>query len=588
MDIENEAPKNTSGEPENEPAIENSPQPPPSDEQEHSEVAESENTQPSPADEQEHEGTTSTALSTQPESASPKKRKRNSRWVQVFAALLIVVVLLSGVLVFALTRQNTPSSRSQSHMPTALQALKITNWCPTSVAPVNPNPKAGPLHIERVAALSANDVWLLGSSGFSGVFQINKQGGDPVQEGFAKTTTDDEQPATVLEHWNGRAWNIVPTADTSVLVNTLKHQANIQGNATTTISLNDLAVLADNNIWLVGGISVTQLFTSRGGPPATFAPPGSASHTLIEHWDGSTWQIVSSPDLPSSKRSNGFLVFRLDETELIGITAVSFDDIWAVGSRPQPSPVVDAHQIDLNSSAPLAEHWNGVQWQVEPLPAALAKGTLNTVRALASGDVWVFGTNISNMIDLPTNIGTGQHTVLQPTITTTPLAAHWNGQQWNSVSLPLVLSKSELAQEAVISDNDIWLVGNTTAQANQMTTVVQHWDGRQWTSVDGALQLNKGGVFTGISAQGPQDVWLLGRAQDNKPLTEHWDGKAWSLLTLQTPALGAVLSMMISGSKAWALVDAYPTSSAQLLPTQTTGTLPIVPFSMETVLETNC
>src|SRR5438552_8870670 len=46
----------------------------------------------------------------------------------------------------------------------------------------------------------------------------------------------------------------------------------------------------------------------------------SADQTLVEHWDGMSWAIISSPNISAS--TNNYLV---------GVTCVSASDCWAVG-----------------------------------------------------------------------------------------------------------------------------------------------------------------------------------------------------------------------------------------------------------------
>src|SRR5947209_7846495 len=46
---------------------------------------------------------------------------------------------------------------------------------------------------------------------------------------------------------------------------------------------------------------------------------GSPSQTLIEQWNGRKWSVVSSPNIGTQNN------------ELSGVTAVSATDIWAVG-----------------------------------------------------------------------------------------------------------------------------------------------------------------------------------------------------------------------------------------------------------------
>ncbi len=55
---------------------------------------------------------------------------------------------------------------------------------------------------------------------------------------------------------------------------------------------------------------------------------GQTSPTqLIEHWDGTAWSLFSGPSFPSG-----------DEPGLTAMTAISANDIWAVGSLLNPDP----------------------------------------------------------------------------------------------------------------------------------------------------------------------------------------------------------------------------------------------------------
>src|SRR5258708_32086630 len=80
-------------------------------------------------------------------------------------------------------------------------------------------------------------------------------------------------------------------------------------------SLNGVAVVSACDAWAVGNDS------------STFAP-----HTLIEHWNGSAWTVVASPDPGTA-------------SILDAVQAASRTDIWAVGSytdsggaRKRPAP----------------------------------------------------------------------------------------------------------------------------------------------------------------------------------------------------------------------------------------------------------
>jgi hypothetical protein len=59
--------------------------------------------------------------------------------------------------------------------------------------------------------------------------------------------------------------------------------------------------------------------------------------TLIMHWNGTRWKVVSSPN-PEETIS----------IALNGVAAVTRDNIWAVGNA--------------NSSSTFIVHWNGKAW----------------------------------------------------------------------------------------------------------------------------------------------------------------------------------------------------------------------------------
>src|SRR5207247_994000 len=94
---------------------------------------------------------------------------------------------------------------------------------------------------------------------------------------------------------------------------------------------------------------------------------GSAYQTLVEHWDGTSWSIVTSPNVGSS---DNYL-----ESEV----AIAANDVWAVG-----------HYIDLGISRTLAEHWNGISWSLVATPNASSRDNfLYGATAVGVNEVWV-------------------------------------------------------------------------------------------------------------------------------------------------------------------------------------------------------
>ena len=74
-----------------------------------------------------------------------------------------------------------------------------------------------------------------------------------------------------------------------------------------------MAAIAANDVWVAG-----------------YYFPGSYAQTLIEHWDGTSWSVVPSP--------NGCCTLR-------GVAAVAANDVWAVGNQGGPFTLVEIHAV---------------------------------------------------------------------------------------------------------------------------------------------------------------------------------------------------------------------------------------------------
>jgi hypothetical protein len=91
-----------------------------------------------------------------------------------------------------------------------------------------------------------------------------------------------------------------------------------------------------------------------------------SSGSLIEHWNGTNWRVVSSPD-----PGNGLLS---------SVAADASNDIWAVGRW---------NISRATAFQTLVEHWNGHKWSVVPSPNVGGNiNWLQGVTALAPNNVW--------------------------------------------------------------------------------------------------------------------------------------------------------------------------------------------------------
>jgi hypothetical protein len=316
--------------------------------------------------------------------------------------------------------------------------------------------------LNAVAVVSSTDIWAVGFGPLPGGAAFVKQ--------------------TLIEHWNGSKWSVVPSPNPPAKF--------------TNVELDGVFALSSTNVWAVG------FFEN---------PSVIGRFTLIEHWNGSSWALVSSPN-PDP-----------EQNELHSIAGVASNDLWAVGGRG-----------DGNTGSPfqsLIEHWNGTSWSVVSNPGV---NTLFGVTALAANNVWAvaFHTNpnVSDIIE------------------------HWNGTSWSNVSAPSMNVNGgfiSLRGVAAISATDIWAVGN---QQNPLTnagsTITEHWNGSAW-SISSSFSRNS--VLTSVAAPGSADVWAV----DGSGLmqTQHWDGSAWSIIATPNPPVGSGLNGVaaVSSGNLWAV-----------------------------------
>jgi len=177
-----------------------------------------------------------------------------------------------------------------------------------------------------VSGVASNDVWSVGYLGAVG--------------------------ATLTEHFDGSAWSAVPSPSPGGAENALL----------------GVTEVASNDAWAVG------FYVASGNQ-------GRPQKTLVEHWDGTSWTVVPSPNLGGNNSQSV-------SNELRGVIAVSANDVWAFG---------DSDAFGPEQLTNLVIHWDGTKWSLVPTPSpnprklkeiddVLAGGTV-----LPGGDLWLVG-----------------------------------------------------------------------------------------------------------------------------------------------------------------------------------------------------
>ena len=201
---------------------------------------------------------------------------------------------------------------------------------------------------------------------------------------------------------------------------------------------------------------------------------------------------------------------------LLGVSAPSDTTAWAVGNSG------GAPNTGLGSHA-LVDQWNGSAWSQASLPALTGTVSLQAVSASGANDAWAVGSQRPQRY------------------TFNPLALHWNGSTWStSTSIgTAVPGDTYLVGTADISATDAYAIGdNTPAASGELA----HWNGTAWSAVSYPLPTNTGypNTLNAISADGPNDVWIIGSymiqvSQTNlryETFSDHWNGSTWSVVPM--------------------------------------------------------
>lgn len=366
-------------------------------------------------------------------------------------------------------------------------AMKI----PQSMPPI-------PTRINDVVAIGSNNVWAIGDIGslgsiFSPVQQLTLHWDGSVwsevpntgegklssvvatPEGKVWAAGSHDVPAeTFFTRWDGLVWADKPAPSGSIASS----------------SLNGIEAISPTNVWAVGRVE-----TTFGG-----AYSYRVNLPLIQHWDGVAWTNVDNT-LEAAKYGG--------DQVLYSISAVSPDDIWAVG-------VAGSYSAQI--LAPLAIHWNGIQWSYTDLPLVPYEDReFRAVKAFATDDVWAAG------YQKPEAGATRPE----------PLVGHWDGEEWTYVAMPeLDEAGGQLLDIDGSAPDDLWAVGHTGFPGDA-TTLVFHWDGIEWSRVESPNVEGNRTQLQSVAVSSSTNAWAVGTfgsytGEPNKAFTMHWDGSAWT------------------------------------------------------------
>lgn len=253
-------------------------------------------------------------------------------------------------------------------------------------------------------------------------------------------------------------------------------------------------------------------------------PTSISSNTFAERWDGSRWSIQTTPN-PSSSRL--FSVSCGSPTACIAVgqsaggqsAATPLTEVWngsawsiAPAAVPPAATGVFLNAVsctfpsactavgaatNATGGVPLAEHWNGSAWSIQPIPT-IPGGTFfpwagmscsSDSRCVAVGRYQLGGT-----VKLA--------------------AASWDGTDWTVQDMPTPPGLNPYNLEGAINAVSC----SSTTNCIAVGAVTETWDGVSWT-----LQPAPPHVATSVSCTSPTACVAVG-----SEAAEVWDGTGWT------------------------------------------------------------
>jgi hypothetical protein len=256
---------------------------------------------------------------------------------------------------------------------------------------------------------------------------------------------------------------------------------------------------------------------------------------LVEHWNGSGWSQVDAEKKGTSD-------------VLVSVAAISPSDAWAAGSY-----------TSAGFGYPLVEHWDGLAWHAVPAPApidpdpnkpSLIGASLTDISARAADDIWAVGSYYD-----------GDHSK--------PLTEHWNGSGWTIV--PTAPTTGGFAAVATLADGSAWAVG--LGENDHFSPPIQNWQAGAWGGAASAPFVTTQPALEDVAALASDDVWAVGSVDgSSSTYISHWDGSVWNRPATPTAGsenaylFGVAGAQVGSNRELWAVggysVGGYNTSLA--------------------------
>jgi hypothetical protein len=314
-------------------------------------------------------------------------------------------------------------------------------------------------------------------------------------------------------------WGIVSSPNTSGTENNI---------------LNSVTCVATDDCWAVG-----------------YSSNGSASLTLVERWNGSAWNIVTSPNAASP------MVFN----QLQSVTCPSTSNCWAVGYSTDSNSVV---------SQTLIEHYDGSGWAIVNGPTPVGTfSVLDSVVCINATNCWAVGSSAvgpgAAQTLIEQNTGSGWAIVTSSNTSATQnnflygvactsateclaVGAYFNGSTyqtliernngsgWVIVSSPnsKATEQNILASVACGGGGHCWAAGSHfNSSTGSYETLIQQYAVSNWTIISSPSPAQQN-TLTSVTCASATDCWTVGASYDGsiyQTLAGQDTGSGWGIVS---------------------------------------------------------
>jgi hypothetical protein len=242
------------------------------------------------------------------------------------------------------------------------------------------------------------------------------------------------------------AWQQVPSADVGSNDNIL----------------NAISGRSASDIWAVGSVLPTANAT--------------IVQTLAEHYNGTTWSVVHTPEVGTQANS------------LYGVTTLPDGTAWATGIYTEESG---------QTGRALTEYWNGQSWTVVPAAdPGSAEDMLYGVAGVSDSDVWAVGGD------------DGSDGFFHP------LIEHWDGHEWSAQPTGGLGNFNGILTSVTSDGQSVWATGQLLSNGAPDRQIVLRLVGDTWTIVPTPPVVTPTGAVANAYPQAiapsAQGLWLAG------------------------------------------------------------------------------